>query len=79
MSINQTVNVNSYFFTSGRQLRTFPKEIEFDNTRFTFNDGLQYTVGKGENSIKLYDMTDGSTTYRLRQENDTWTLVSSNF
>lgn len=75
MSINQTVNVNSYYFT--QNLRAFPREIEFNNTRYTFQDGLQYSVGKGQEAIRLYDMTDGQTTFRLKQLRDTWTLIST--
>ena len=76
MSVNETISVNAYFFRSGPTVKSFPKEIEYNNTRYTFNDGLQYHVGKGSRAIRLYDMTDGKTTYRLRQENDTWTLVA---
>lgn len=77
MSINQNVNVNAFYFQQGRGFRSFPKEVEFNNTRLHFHDGLQYVVGKGPHAIKLFDMTDGSTTYRLRLQDDTWTLVGT--
>lgn len=77
MSINQTVNVNAFYFQNSRGLRSFPKEMEFDNVRYTFNDGLQYIVGKGDHAVRLYDMTDGRTTYRLRLQDGTWTLVGT--
>lgn len=77
MSINQTVSVNAYYFQNGRGLRSFPKQIEWDNMRYTFNDGLQYVIGKGPQAIKLFDMTDGHTTYRLRLQGGTWTLVGT--
>lgn len=77
MSINQTVNVSAYYFQNGRGLRSFPRQIEWGNMRYTFNDGLQYIVGKGPEAIKLFDMTDGETTYRLRQQGDTWTLIGT--
>lgn len=77
MSINETVNVSSFYFQNGRGLKSFPREIEFHNTRYTFRDGLQYMVGKGPGAIKLFDMTDGSTTYRLRFQDDIWTLVGT--
>lgn len=76
-AINQIVNVNAFYFLNGQGLKSFPREIEFGNTRCTFTDGLQYLVQKGQNVVKLFDMTDGRTTYRLRLENDTWTLVGT--
>lgn len=77
MSINQAINVNAFYFQNGRGLRSFPREVEFNNTRLQFSDGLQYVVGKGSGAIKLFDMTDGHATYRLRLQDNTWTLVSS--
>lgn len=75
--INQAVNVNSFYFKSGKSLKTFPKQIEFDNTTFTFNEGIQYLIGKGQNAVKLFDMSDGRATYRLRYESGNWTLVGT--
>lgn len=74
--INETINVSAYYF-AGRAGRMFPRQIELGQERFTFQDGLQYVVCKGQQAIKLFDMTDGTTTYRLRCENDQWTLVGT--
>lgn len=76
-ALNQVVNVNAFYFLNGSCLKSFPKEIEFGNTRCTFSDGLQYLVQKGQHVIKLFDMTDGRTTYRLKLEDDTWTLLGT--
>jgi hypothetical protein len=75
--VNEIVNVNSYYFRSGKEFRSYPRQIEFGSTRFTFEDGLQYLVRKGAHVIRLFDMTDGKNTYRLRLEDDTWTLVGT--
>jgi len=76
--INETVTVNAfYFFASCGKLKTFPRQIEYGQERFTFSDGMQYLVQKGERAIKLFDMTDGSKTYRLRLEGQEWTLVGT--
>jgi hypothetical protein len=75
--INQAVNVNSFFFKNGKSFKTFPRQIEFDNTTFTFNDGIQYIIGKGQDSVRLFDMSDGRATYRLRYESGAWTLVGT--
>lgn len=76
--INQTVNVNAYYFT-GRDMKTFPRQIELNGHVVTFASGLRYLVRRGSDAIKLFDMsaTDGLT-YRLRQEtgND-WTLLAT--
>jgi len=76
-AVNQPINVNAYYFQNGECLRSFPREIEYNNTRFTFDDGLQYLVRQGQHVIKLFDMTAGHTTYRLRLEDDAWTLVGT--
>jgi hypothetical protein len=76
-AINEIVNVSAYYFENGQCLRAFPRQIEFGTTSFTFEDGLQYIVKKGQHVIKFFDMTDGRTTYRLRKEDDTWTLVGT--
>ena len=75
--INEQVNVNAFYF-SGRDMKTFPKSIEFRGQAVTFADGLRLLVHRGNEFIKFFDMNgaDGSH-YRLRQENaNVWTLVA---
>jgi len=76
-SINQTVTVNAFYFAAGRRMRTFPRSIEFGATNCTFKDGMQYLVRQGQHVVRLFDMSDGDLIYRLRNENDTWTLVGT--
>lgn len=76
-AVNQIVNVTSYYFPKGQALRAYPKRMEFGGIQCTFTDGLQYLVCQGKHIIKLFDMTDGRLTYRLRLENDQWTLVGT--
>lgn len=76
-SSNQAINVNSFYFTNGSHFKSFPKQIEAGQTSYTFIDGMQYSIQKGGHRVKLFDMFDGQRTYRLRYENDTWTLVNS--
>lgn len=75
--VNQIINVTSFYFANGRNFKSYPRQIEFGTTRTTFVDGIQYIVKQGEKAVKLFDMTDGHTTYRLRNENDSWTLVGT--
>lgn len=76
--INQPVDVNAFYFaTSFGQLKTFPRQVELNNKQLTFSDGLQYLVRKGQHVVRLFDMNDGEQTYRLKFENDIWTLVGT--
>lgn len=75
--MDQLVNVNAFYFAGGRQMRSFPRSIEFGTTHCTFKDGMQYLVRQGQHVVRLFDMSDGSLIYRLRNENDTWTLVGT--
>ena len=54
--INQIINVTSFYFANGQTFKSYPRQIEFGNTRFTFTDGMQYIVKQGEKAIKLFDM-----------------------
>lgn len=76
--INQTVDVNAFYFaTSFGHLKTFPRQVELNNKKLTFSDGLQYLVQKGQHAVRFFDMEDGEQTYRLRLENDIWTLIGT--
>lgn len=52
--------------------------MEYKNQEYTFIEGLQYLVKKGQRAIQLFDMTDGDNKYRLKFDDQqfTWTLVS---
>ncbi len=73
--INKTVEVNSFYFSNGKSFKSFPARVTLDNQQFSFKSGLQMLVHRGEEVVRLFNMTDGLTTYRLKQENDQWTLL----
>jgi len=75
--INQEVSVNAFYF-AGRDMRTFPREIEYGGSAITFASGLRYLVQKGSEAVRLFDMSgaDGLT-YRLQQTGDSWTLLAT--
>lgn len=53
--------------------------MEYNGNTYTFlESGLQYLIKRGQKMIQIFDMTDGTDTYRLRfDENDfNWTLVN---
>ena len=76
--INQEVYVTSVYFRPGRHLKGFPKRMEFEGREYTFiESGLRYLVRKGQELIEIFDMTDGTSDYRLRFDRDdqAWTLI----
>ena len=79
--INQEVNVNAYYFAgqaNGKEMKTFPREIEFSGQEITFASGLRYLVRKGTEAVRVFDMSgvDGLV-YRLLQQGDSWTLLAT--
>lgn len=77
-SINKKVNVTAVYFRSRQDFTTFPKRIECDGDIYTFEESaLQYLIKKGQQIVRLLDMTDGKAKYRLKSEDESnWTLVS---
>jgi hypothetical protein len=76
-AINTPVNVNAYYF-AGREMKTFPREIEYGGQAITFASGLRYLVQRGAEAVRLFDMSgaDGLTD-RLQQTGDSWTLLGT--
>jgi len=78
VNINKEVNVTALYFKGNRQLTSYPKRMEFNGREYTFiESGLRYLIQKGQQLVQVFDMTDGSTNYRLRfdQNQQLWTLV----
>ncbi len=75
--MNKEIEINSYVFVNKHGLSPIPKTITVEDQRYSFVDaGLRYLIKRGQHLISLFDMTDGQSVYRLRKENDQWTLVS---
>lgn len=74
--VNKEVDVTSVYFRGGERLKSFPRKIECDGDTYTFTEGLQLLVQKGQDAFKLFYMTDGSANYRLRNDmaSRSWTL-----
>ncbi len=76
--INQNVQVDAfYFLNSWGRIKTFPKQIDLNNQKYIFNDGLQYLVKTGQRLINIFEMSDGDKTYRLKLEDNQWTLIGT--
>jgi hypothetical protein len=74
--INSEVAVNSFYFADPSGRKPFPRSIEWNGQFINFaSEGLRYLVQQGGQLVQLFDMTDGDTTYRLREQGDHWTLV----
>jgi hypothetical protein len=75
--INAPVNVSAYYF-AGKEMKTFPRAIEYGGQAVTFMNGLRYLVQRGAEAVRLFDMaTDDGQTYRLQQTGDSWTLLGT--
>jgi hypothetical protein len=78
VTINKEIAVTAVYFQNNKELRSFPKRIEFDGREYTFlESGLRYLVQKGQQLVQIFDMTDGVAHYRLRFDTSQqlWTLV----
>ncbi len=74
-TINSPVQVTAFAF--GRDLRAYPRRIEYMGTTHYFIDGgLRTVVRRGERTMHILTMTDGEQDYRLRSDGDGWTLLS---
>jgi len=78
VTINKEVSVTALYFRNNGQMKSFPKRIEFDGREYTFlESGLRFLVQKGQQLTQIFDMTDGSSQFRLKfnDRDQLWTLV----
>lgn len=73
-TINQPVVISAVYF--GADMAAFPRRIEWDGHSIRLIDGIRCLIGRSGRLIELFDMTDGSRRYRLRQIEADWTLLS---
>ena len=61
-----------------RQLESYPRRMVYDGREYTFAEaGMRYLIRRGQQLVKLFDVSDGRMDYRLRQDSDNhWTLVT---
>lgn len=79
--INAAIEVTALGFRNKKnqqQLESYPKRMVWGDREYNFVDmSMQYLVHHGKQLIKLFDVSDGSTSYRLRLEDNRWTLVGT--
>jgi len=76
--VNQEVTISSVYFKNKEQIETFPKQMEFDGQTYTFlNSGWRHLVHKGKEVVRIFSVTDGTSSYRLKLDpsESHWTLL----
>lgn len=73
--VNKKVNVTAVWFD--KDCEAVPKRIEFEGRSYTFVDrGLRYCIKHGEQITRLFDLSDGESQFRLKNEgSDKWNLL----
>lgn len=67
-----------YFRGKGQEFESFPRRMVMDGREYNFlESGMQYLISKGQQLVKLFDVSDGQNEYRLRQDGNGWTLVNT--
>jgi hypothetical protein len=78
-AINEDVTITALAFRNNRDFATLPKRMQYRGSTYTFMGGLQYLVKKGDDIMRIFDMSDDrNTVYRLRSDDtqSNWTLVA---
>ena len=76
----QEIEITSVYFRNNpenKRFESFPKRMVYDGREYNFmEDSWRYLVQKGQELIKLFDVNDGQTQYRLRLDPaNHWTLI----
>ena len=77
---NKEVEITSVYFRENQRkqrLESYPKKMIYDGKEYSFIEGgIRYLINRGQSFIKLFDVSDGNSEYRLRlDEANHWTLV----
>ena len=76
-TINSPVSVTAMGF--GRNLRAYPRRIEFGGASISFTDaGIRTVVNTGGRVAQVLNMSDGLRSFCLRSDNNggSWMLLS---
>jgi len=75
MSLPTPISVTAFRFT--RQFETIPSRIEFDGVSYDLTDTYKkVTVTSDDGAETIFDVSDGSRQFRLRQHLLSWRLIS---
>jgi hypothetical protein len=78
---NKEIEITSFNFRndpSKQRFESFPRRMVYEGREYTFMEsGMHYIVKKGQDFIRLFDVSDEDTMYRLRVDGQNhWTLVT---
>lgn len=76
--VNKEVTVTSLYFRPGRDIKGYPKRMEYEGREYTFlESGLRCLIKKGQQLFEIFEMTDGAWNYRLKFDTGAhiWTLI----
>ncbi len=77
----QEIEITAVYFRPSspnkQRFESFPRRMVYDGREYTFvEEGLRYLIQKGQELVKLFDVSDGQNQYRLRLDPaNRWTLV----
>ena len=74
------VEITSLYFRNNKdeqRMESFPRRMVYGGREYTFAEtSMRYLVQKGQEFIKLFDVSDGQTQFRLRLDSGNhWTLI----
>lgn len=78
-TINENVNITALAFRNNRDYAAEPRRMEYRGGSVSFMGGLRYLVKRGDQVLRIFDMSDASgATYRLLSDDDqsSWRLVT---
>ena len=77
----QEIEITSLAFhqqPNNERLQGYPRRMVYNGQEVSFIElSMQYLVRKGQQLVQLFDMSDGDTLYRLRYEDNRWTLIGT--
>lgn len=78
---NTDIQITSVYFRGApgsQRLESYPKRMVMGGREYNFAEsGIRYLIQKGQELVRLFDMNDGQTQFRLRQDGDNhWSLVT---
>lgn len=76
--INKKVAITAMSFRHKHGLESFPRRMEYAGGTYTFLDGLQCLIKKGQDVTRIFTMTDGQHEYKLKSnsQQDEWLLLA---
>lgn len=75
---DQEIEITALYFRPRNQqpMESYPRQMLYKGREYTFAEaGMRYLIKKGQQFIRLIDVSDGQDTFRLRCDDNCWTLI----